>query len=532
MSNQSSQGEPDLQALHQQACRHAEAGQQGEAERLYDQLAGMAEEPAVCALIANDRAALAAFAGDLARARQGFEEALAIHPECEVARNNLALLEGTGLSNAATPEPPERRGAILATSPGDAVKVAVVSFLFNWPSSGGGIVHTVELVKFLTAAGYRVQHFFARYPAWGVGKVAQELAIHSEALEFDDHSWNVPSIRQYYRRAVDTFGPDYVILTDSWNMKPQLADALRGYPVYLRFQALECLCPLNNVRLLSAAPGEFQQCPKHQLATPAACRDCLRRRGATSGSLHQAERELAGVGTPEYDEILRRTVRDAEAVLVLNPETAEMLRPYADRVLVVPWGMDPGRFPGPPPAPAPKPRLIVFQAGVIEEPMKGFHILHAACERLWQQRQDFELVATGEPPGPVDAFTRFTGWVSQEDLPRQYQLADMVVVPTVAQEGLSRTSVEAMAAGRPVIGSRIGGLPSTVADGKTGLLFDPGDVAALAARIERLLDDAALRERLGRAGRHAFEDSFSWPGVIDRHYRPLLKRPVRRRQPL
>ena len=128
--------------------------------------------------------------------------------------------------------------------------------------------------------------------------------------------------------------------------------------------------------------------------------------------------------------------------------------------------------------------------------MKGFAVLHEACRRLWQRRQDFELVATGDPPGRVDAFTRFVGWLSQEELPRHLRAADVLVMPTVAQEALGRTAVEAMAVGRPVIASRLGGLPFTVLDGATGLLCEPGDPDDLGRKIEMLLDDADLRQRL------------------------------------
>jgi hypothetical protein len=131
-------------------------------------------------------------------------------------------------------------------------------------------------------------------------------------------------------------------------MKPHLANAVRGYPVFLRFQALECLCPLNNVRLLSDTPGHFRQCPKDQLTFPSACRACLQQHARQSGPLHLADRELAGVGTPEYHHLLLRSLQEAEAVLVLNPLTEALLRPYARRVCVAPWGMDPARFPWPP----------------------------------------------------------------------------------------------------------------------------------------------------------------------------------------
>jgi hypothetical protein len=75
------------------------------------------------------------------------------------------------------------------------------------------------------------------------------------------------------------------------------------------------------------------------------CCRCLAERGRRSGALHQAERELAGVGTREYDQKLRTSVSEAETVMVLNPIIAAMLESYSSRVCVVPWGMDPARFP-------------------------------------------------------------------------------------------------------------------------------------------------------------------------------------------
>ena len=108
---------------------------------------------------------------------------------------------------------------------------------------------------------------------------------------------------------------------------------------------------------------------------------------------------------------------------------------------------------------------------------------------------------TFDPPGPIDEFTRSVGWCSLADLPRHYREADICLVPTIAKDSLSRTSVEAMASGIPVIASRIGGLPYTVTDGVTGLLFEPGDPADLARKITRLLDDPELRrpDGTGRA---------------------------------
>lgn len=121
-------------------------------------------------------------------------------------------------------------------------------------------------------------------------------------------------------------------------------------------------------------------------------------------------------------------------------------------------------------------------------------------------------------------FTRSVGWCSQEELPRHYRAADICLVPTIAQDALSITSVEAMASGVPVVASRIGGVPYTVGDGLTGLLFEPGNPVDLARQIARLLDDPELRRVMGRAGRQRFEEEFTWETVIERHWRPLLAR--------
>src|SRR5262249_52934572 len=201
--------------------------------------------------------------------------------------------------------------------------------------------------QFLAAAGYEVRHFHAAFEPWGIGVITSATPFPSEALRFSDSEWRARAIQDRFRRAIDAFCPDYVILTDSWNFKPLLAEAVRDYPYILRLQALECLCPLNNIRMLLAPGGRVRQCPLHQLVTPDACADCVRRHGNMSGPLHQAERELSEVGTAEYANRLRKAFAEAEAVLVVNPLTEAMVSPFARKVLVVTSGMDPARFPWP-----------------------------------------------------------------------------------------------------------------------------------------------------------------------------------------
>ncbi len=499
----------DFETAHADACSLASQGQHDEAWLVYSDVKRLitnAEAGSrLRALIENDLAVLAAMDGRFDEALTGWQTALEIDRDCLVARLNRDLVEAEISLSQATdglgelklaPAPiasplageggPEgrMRGGISPGSPpphppfghplpgrgegedssGGALRVAVLSLLFNWPSTGGGNHHTAELAHFLGRAGYEVKHLFACYPGWGIGRVTEELISPSEAIAFDDLSWNVAEIQARYRAAVDAFAPDCIIITDSWNMKPLLAEAVRDYPYLLLYQAQENLCPLNNLRLLATGPNHVEQCPRNQLATPEVCCRCLAERGPQSGALHRVERELAGVGTQEYYAKLRRSLGEAEAVMVLNPVIEAMFEPYASRVRIVPWGMDSARFPWPPPdrpqadADTTRPTTL-FMAAVAGETIKGYHVAHEACRILRHTRADFELVVTFDPAGPIDEFTRSVGWCSLAELPRHYRAADICLVPTIAQDSLSRTSVEAMASGVPVVASRIGGLP-------------------------------------------------------------------------
>jgi glycosyltransferase involved in cell wall biosynthesis/predicted O-methyltransferase YrrM len=536
---EAAKGKAGLPAIYWEAYTLAEQGRYEDARRLYETLLAGAAETRVKALVANDLATLAALEGRIDEALDGWRKALETDATCLPSRLNrdlanaelaLASHHGPAYEPALVRKPAFPLESSPRTGP---IRVAILSFLFNWPSTGGGTVHTFELARFLARTGYEVRHIYARFDDWGLGQIVGELPYSSEVLEFQPNEWNLPTIQSRFRRAVEVFDPDQVIITDSWNIKPLLAAAVRAYPYILRLQALECLCPLNNVRLLVDEGSQFRQCPFHQLASPAECSRCLMERGHLSGALHQAERELCGVGTNEYYEAVLQAFRGAEAVLVVNPLAEAMISPYAKSVKVVTAGIDPARFPWPAPE-SPRGawaegRTVLLFAGLVDERMKGFHVLRDACGRLWEKRKDFVLAATADPPGDVDEFTRYVGWQSQADLPRQFQTADVLVFPTIAQEGLGRTAVESMAAGKPVVASRIGGLPFTVIDGATGLLCEPGDPADLARKLETLLDDPEQRRRMGEAGRRRFEEHYAWDVIVERHYKPILTRRDRSR---
>lgn len=507
---------PFMASAYAQASTAAVQGQYAAARTIYQELLRHRDIDGQRSRLLNDLAVVEALLGATDSAEACWTTALSLdadHPlaarNCELSKVRVSRNLGRAVSRP------------KSTNSSRPARVAILSLLFNWPSTGGGIVHTLELADFLTRAGYEVKHFFARNEPWGTGRVQSTLPYEHLALDFEPQDWNARAIQARFRHAVQSYDPDFAIITDSWNFKPLLAEAVAPIPYLLRLQAMECVCPLNNVRLL---PGP-SQCGLHQLASDKECRNCVAQLGHQSGSLHRAERALSHYGTDRYATTLRKAMREAHAVLVVNELTKSLLAPYCRRVEVVPSGFDPKRFPWPwvcePARWFPENLITLFFGAFINEGLKGYHVLEEACRRLWHKRRDFRVVITADAPPNRLEFARYIGWRSQASLPADMRAADIIVAPAIAQEALGRTAVEAMGVGRPVVASRIGGLPETISDG-AGLLANPSDPVDLAAQIELLLDDPLLRTAMGTAGRRRFERHFTWDVIIHRHYRPLL----------
>ena len=113
----------------------------------------------------------------------------------------------------------------------------------------------------------------------------------------------------------------------------------------------------------------------------------------------------------------------------------------------------------------------------------------------------------------------------QEDVARFFAVFDAFVLSSV-NEGTPVVAIEALAAARPVVATRVGGVPDVVTDGVDGFLVEPGDVEALAERLERLAADPELRRAMGEAGRARVLPRYAVSRLIDdidRLYRSLLE---------
>ncbi len=168
---------------------------------------------------------------------------------------------------------------------------------------------------------------------------------------------------------------------------------------------------------------------------------------------------------------------------------------------------------------------LLFVGALI--PDKGIDILFRAYTRIPDAPPLVLIGATwpGVTPAlPANAVI-FENW-PHDAVMAAWARCSLGLVPSVSPEPCATVVMEAMASGRPVIASRIGGMPELVAHGDTGLLVPPGDANALGDAIQRLLTDRELRERMGEAGRRRigrFQASAIVPQV-EQVYQDLLQR--------
>jgi D-inositol-3-phosphate glycosyltransferase len=258
-------------------------------------------------------------------------------------------------------------------------------------------------------------------------------------------------------------------------------------------------------------------------------------------------------------EIERHLMEQADAVVAATAlDRDQMVAFYgveADRIRVAPCGVDLELFQPRDPAAAraelglpPLPHQLLLLVGRIEA-LKGIDTLIHAVALLTERRPAWRgaltaLVVGGGGEGErtrwnaeqrrLDALrhelglasaVRFLGARPQDRLPQLYAAADIVTMPS-HYESFGMAALEGLACGRPVVATAAGGPALIVEDGTSGLLMPPGDAAALADHLERLLDDDALRERMGAAARWRAE-RFGWPAItceVMQVYRETLER--------
>jgi len=247
---------------------------------------------------------------------------------------------------------------------------------------------------------------------------------------------------------------------------------------------------------------------------------------------------------------LRRSCRLAEKIIVnsdyLRSIVAAQVPEAASKIVVVHLGADTQRFPSVQSAEGSLRRsrlrrangwmdrkVILYLGRLI--PLKGVHHLIELLPSLLKRHPNAMLVIVGSPQygsaatsgysrrlkraaAKLGGSVRFVPYVPYNEVPDWLLGADVLAVPSVRREAFGLVNVEAMAAGIPVVASRIGGISEVVQDGVTGLLAEPASLTAdLLAKLDYLLSNDQLRLEMGRRSREKAEAYFSWQAAAERY---------------
>ncbi|CAA9452431.1 MAG: Glycosyl transferase, group 1 [uncultured Rubrobacteraceae bacterium] len=252
------------------------------------------------------------------------------------------------------------------------------------------------------------------------------------------------------------------------------------------------------------------------------------------GEIKRREQGDADTSPLERRAVEGRILDEVDLVLATCPaEVEELITLYGadpSRLTVVPCGVDQQTF-RPVDRSAAREMLglsdrptVVYVGRLVAR--KGVDTLVEAFALLPRHLDARLVIVGGEPGGSPEAArlaaladtlgvserVSFAGSRPQEDLRHYYGAAD-VAVSVPHYEPFGMTPLEAMACATPVVGARVGGIKTSVADGETGYLVPPKGPEALAERVLRLLSDPALRLRLGRAARCRIEECYTWEHV-------------------
>ncbi len=249
--------------------------------------------------------------------------------------------------------------------------------------------------------------------------------------------------------------------------------------------------------------------------------------GAITSPVFRTVHHVDDFAEPRLFDFEKRAVAHADRRFVVSEYWRRALaEDYGFDSIVTYNGLDVEEFAELPPRASASP-TVLFVGGL--EARKGLEYLVLAMGQVVREHPDARLVAvakTGfrgvDEPGWFKVLAERAGVagnltmhesVGNEELLQLYSDCDLLALPS-RNEGWGLSLMEAMACSKPVVATRVGGIPELVSDGVEGVLVEPGDVRGLGEAMCRLLGDQAARDRMGRAGRRRVQ-AFSWDATAE-----------------
>jgi len=153
-------------------------------------------------------------------------------------------------------------------------------------------------------------------------------------------------------------------------------------------------------------------------------------------------------------------------------------------------------------------------------------VVFLACGNYNIDRGFYEEIMSYIASKGLKEYVKFTGFIPYEDLLILYSACDIFVLPSF-EEGFGCSLAEALASGKPLVGSDVGGIRSMIRDGWNGFLIKPGSEEELAKHLLYLIANPKERDRMGRNSKKLAEEVFDWSKIAERYievYEEVVKK--------
>jgi glycogen(starch) synthase len=359
------------------------------------------------------------------------------------------------------------------------------------------------------------------------------------ASAFHPHVGGVEELVRQLAHSYRAQGMDAIVVTNQWPPDLPTSEDFEGIPVY----RLPMRAPEGSLKVQAkyyATHGKIRRemldiLTRHQITLLHV--QCVSINGYYAHLAHKAlklplivtaqgERTMDADHIYEKSPFLNQTLRillgEAAHITACSRDTLSDIetffgQPFGARASVVYNGIRLADFADPAPYQHPRPYLLGIGRHV---PQKGFDVLLRAFAEAHLPEHDLLLAGDGPERPALEALAsalnlgarvQFVGRADRPTAVSLFQGCDFFVLPS-RMEPQGIVNLEAMAAGKAVVASRVGGVPDIVLDNETGLLVPGEDVPALASAITRLAADSALRQTLGDAGRKRAQ-GFDWSAI-------------------
>lgn len=383
------------------------------------------------------------------------------------------------------------------------MKIAIIATYTTDHFVGGREIHVKELSEGLAKRGHEVTIFTTKHPMGIKHEIKNDVNIYY-------YDKNNPKI---YRAS---FFKDFSDFFQKMN-KGKKFDVVHNQQTLLGYSFIKY--HKNNIPLVTTLHGTTENEIKSALNTKSI-------KGLIIAT-HLIFRSF-------YCPVDKITLNNADKIIAVSTELGEDIKKQyrlpEGKLAIILNGIDVNRF---------KPmsaggirkkwalnyEKIILSVGAINE-QKGFHLLLKVLPDILEYDKKIKLVIVGTGPYlsklknianklNISESVIFTGRVSDDDLPRYYNLADIFVNLTMRLEGLPLVIIEAMACEKPVVASAIGGIKDVIEDGVSGILVAPGNINALKGNIIKVLGDEQLAHEFGKNARKRVVERFSLDRMVE-----------------